>query len=124
MSNSKLTMRRDTHPRTSHASHWAWTLVLIFVCGPISATAEVAGDPSAGRELANAWCGDCHGLERGQTDIEKNAPSFGAIAANRAVTPLALRAFFHTPHHRMPDLSLKHDEIDDLIAYILSLRDH
>jgi hypothetical protein len=27
-----------------------------------------------------------------------------------------------TPHARMPDLHLTRDEVDDLIAYILSLR--
>jgi hypothetical protein len=40
----------------------------------------------------------------------------------KSTTPLSLRAFLQTPHERMPDLHLSRDEIDDLTAYILSLR--
>jgi hypothetical protein len=34
-----------------------------------------------------------------------------------------LRVFLQTPHDRMPDLHLSREEIDDLIAYILSMRE-
>ena len=35
---------------------------------------------------------------------------------------MALDVFLQTPHHRMPDLHLSRTEIDDVSAYILSLR--
>ena len=41
----------------------------------------------------------------------------------KSTTPLSLRVFLQTPHNRMPDLHLSRTEIDDLIGYILSLRD-
>jgi hypothetical protein len=40
----------------------------------------------------------------------------------KSTTPLGLRVFLQTPHGRMPDLHLTRDEVDNLIAYILSLR--
>jgi hypothetical protein len=35
---------------------------------------------------------------------------------------MALRAFLQTPHSRMPDLHMSREEIDNITAYILSLR--
>jgi hypothetical protein len=40
----------------------------------------------------------------------------------KSTTPMALRAFFQTPHNRMPDLHMSGEEIDNITAYILSLR--
>jgi mono/diheme cytochrome c family protein len=40
----------------------------------------------------------------------------------KSTTVLSLRAFLQTPHARMPDLHLTRDEIDNIAAYILSLR--
>jgi hypothetical protein len=33
-----------------------------------------------------------------------------------------LRAFLQTPHGQMPDFTLGRDQIDDVVAYLLSLR--
>jgi len=35
---------------------------------------------------------------------------------------MGLEVFLQTPHGRMPDLHLSRDEIDDVSAYILSLK--
>lgn len=82
-----------------------------------------AQDPDAGQRLAQTWCANCHviGPEQGQ-GASTGAPSFRDIAAQKTTTQMGLRAFLQTPHHRMPDLHLSHDEIDNLSAYILSLR--
>jgi hypothetical protein len=45
-----------------------------------------------------------------------------AIGEQKSTTALSLRVFLQTPHAQMPDLHLSRDEIDDLAAYILSLR--
>jgi mono/diheme cytochrome c family protein len=85
--------------------------------------AEEVGDPAAGRQLAETWCSACHVVTGGQKQgTSTGAPPFAAIAAEKAITPLALRAFLQTPHHRMPDLHLSRNEIDDVTAYIFSLR--
>jgi mono/diheme cytochrome c family protein len=85
--------------------------------------AQEIGDTVAGQQLAERWCSSCHvvgpALERG---ISNGAPTFAAIARLKSTTPLSLRAFLLTPHARMPDLHLTRDEIDNLAAYIMSLR--
>jgi mono/diheme cytochrome c family protein len=40
----------------------------------------------------------------------------------KSTTFMGLRAFLQTPHDRMPDLHLTRNEIDDVAAYILSLK--
>ena len=84
--------------------------------------AELPGDPVAGHALAKAWCANCHVLQDSESAVATGAPAFSAVAANPAVTPMSLRVFFQTPHQRMPDFHLSNSEIDDLSAYILSLR--
>ena len=88
-----------------------------------SASAGRAQDPDAGHRLAEKWCVNCHVVAPGQERATSTgAPSFRDIAAQKSMTPMALRVFLQTPHDRMPDLHLSHDEIDDVSAYIVSLR--
>jgi hypothetical protein len=49
-------------------------------------------------------------------------PAFQAVADDPAVTEVALRAFLQTPHANMPDVRLPPEQIDDLIAYLLTLK--
>ena len=95
---------------------------LVAFLGAAPAFAQDTGDPSAGRRVATAWCVNCHAFPGSGRVVATGAPSFPAVAANRAITPLALRAFLQTPHERMPDLHLSNNETDDLIAFILSFR--
>jgi mono/diheme cytochrome c family protein len=97
-------------------------LFLLLAAAPPVA-AQTIGDPDAGRTLAETWCVNCHVVTQSQSQgTSTGAPSFRAIAAQTAITPMALSAFLQTPHHRMPDLHLSRTEIDDVSAYILSLR--
>ncbi len=87
------------------------------------AAAQDQGDIAAGRHLADTWCSSCHAVDPApQHRTDNGAPAFAAVAGMTSTTPLALRAFLQTPHAQMPDLHLSRDEIDDLTAYILSLR--
>ena len=77
----------------------------------------------ARKQLAERWCSSCHVLGPASSSGTSNgAPTFAGIARMSSTTPLSLRAFLQTPHARMPDLHLSQDEIDDVAAYILSLR--
>lgn len=90
---------------------------------PSQATAQQIGDAMVGRQLAERWCSSCHVVgSEGVSGTSNGAPTFAAIAGMKSTTPLSLRAFFQTPHARMPDLHLSRDETDDLGAYILSLQ--
>ena len=109
----------------SHSNRRAvWLLVaLLALWAPgAMAAADDMGDPVNGRKIATAWCSNCHALAGSKQATATGAPAFSAVAANRAITPLALRAFLQTPHNRMPDLHLSNTEMDDLISYILAPR--
>jgi cytochrome c len=86
-------------------------------------TAQEIGDAASGRHLAESWCETCHVVtptpRRGASN---GAATFVAIARMKSTTPMSLRAFLQTPHSQMPDLRRSRDEIDNLTAYILSLR--
>jgi mono/diheme cytochrome c family protein len=86
--------------------------------------AQDIGDVDAGRQLAETWCANCHVVTTAQAQgTSTGAPSFRAVAAQQSITPMALSVWLQTPHHRMPDLHLTRNEIDDVSAYILSLRE-
>ena len=113
-------------PKFPHARPLAIAALLcaisILDAGPVRA--QDTGDTDNGHRLAQAWCANCHTLDTSQQATATGAPSFSAIAANKAITPTALHVFLRTPHDRMPDLSLSNNEVDDLIAYILMSRGH
>ena len=50
-------------------------------------------------------------------------PTFPAVARMPSTTGMSLHAFLLTPHARMPDIQMSRGQIDDITAYILSLRD-
>ena len=97
--------------------------LLLAAAAATSSNAQDLGDVATGHKLAETWCGSCHlvGAPHG-TVVSNGAPTFTAIAADKSVTVLSLRAFLQTPHARMPDLHLTREEVDDLASYILSLR--
>ena len=87
------------------------------------AAAQEPGDAAIGHMLGQKWCSSCHVIDSTQQmGASTGAPSFFAIARMKSITRLSLRVFLQTPHQRMPDLHLTRDEVDDLSAYILSLR--
>jgi hypothetical protein len=64
--------------------------------------------------------GDSSGVSQ-QSNVPQGPPSFLSVARGGS-SPDELRAFLSHPHGAMPDLSLNRIEIDDLIAYMTSLR--
>ena len=107
-----------------------WTILAVPMLGTILlatwphwANAQEIGDVAAGRHLSETWCASCHlvGSDTAR-GVSNGVPTFVAIARQKSTTVLSLRVFLQTPHARMPDLHLSRDEIDNLAAYILSLR--
>lgn len=92
------------------------------VAGATIASAQDVGDPAKGLRLARQLCAECHAVEAGQR-VPVTAPTFKAIANTPGMTAMALTIFFRTPHRDMPNLVLPNDDRDDVIAYILSLKD-
>jgi mono/diheme cytochrome c family protein len=99
--------------------------VLIMIAGgiwPALAQPE-PGDPAAGLRLARIWCANCHQVAPGGPQPAGDAASpFPAIALMPSTTSMSLRVFLQTPHPNMPDYRLSREQLDDLVAYLLSLR--
>jgi cytochrome c len=92
-------------------------LALIELAAPAA-----AADATHGAQLAQQWCVSCHVLPGAANGpVLQGPPSFLAIAHGNK-TPDELRIFLEQPHGSMPPLSLSRAEIDDLLAYIASLR--
>jgi mono/diheme cytochrome c family protein len=97
--------------------------MVIMIVSPQRVVAQDRGDVAAGRQLAETWCSNCHVVGPGQRRGTSNgAPTFAAIARLKSTTHVALTVFLQTPHDRMPDLHMSRDEIDNVAAYIISLR--
>ncbi len=73
-----------------------------------------------GQDLARRWCGACHLVQLKLTDIDP--PTFTAIANNPNKTPEYLRKFFVSPHKDMPPIQLTPQQIEDIIAYLGTLK--
>jgi mono/diheme cytochrome c family protein len=93
-----------------------------LTAGPALAQ-EAPVDPAAGRRLAAAVCAACHVIPGLAPPIGvPGARSFEALAADPAVTGLTLHAFLRTLHPP-PSFVLNEEQLNDVVAYILSLRD-
>lgn len=77
------------------------------------------GAAAAGRRLAQEWCSDCHAIG---ADPRAGSMSLGSIARLPTTTQFSLRAFLLSPHPTMPNFRLSPQQIDDVVAYILSLQ--
>jgi mono/diheme cytochrome c family protein len=89
----------------------------------LGGTAAAAGDPAAGRVLAETYCAVCHDISA-DGPFKTYPPSFSAIAAYRPPEQILGRVMFPAMHTGMPDIafySLDPPQIEDLISYILSV---
>jgi mono/diheme cytochrome c family protein len=80
------------------------------------------GDPASGRQLATKLCSSCHRVLTMTLADKADPSSFQSIADLPSTTGLSLNVFFHSNHKDMPDFILSRAVSDDLIAYILSLK--
>ncbi len=98
----------------------ALLLAVLIGLSPVSAV-KAAGDPQSGRQLAERWCTSCHvvaGTGRGSDTV----PPFAEIAARKPFDKGMLTAWLTQPHPPMPNPDLSRREIDDIVAYLDSLR--
>ncbi|MDH5750752.1 MAG: cytochrome c [Rhodospirillales bacterium] len=94
-------------------------ILVVFLATPTGGQAQ--GFAPNGERLAQQWCVSCHMTGPGNRGRDTALP-FPVIAERPATTAGSLKAFLSAPHPPMPDLSLSRNEMDDLAAYILSLR--
>jgi mono/diheme cytochrome c family protein len=92
---------------------------------------EVPPDSNAverGRAVAQQWCSDCHRISRDQQagvtePFWASAPSFMAIAQDPNVDRDYLRGLASKFYCPKTTCRLRKDDREDVVSYILSLRD-
>jgi mono/diheme cytochrome c family protein len=117
-----------------------FTAVAAICIGPIAADADEAPQDTAansaaelaspkaaaasrGLTFAKASCASCHAVDAGQAASPyADAPTFESIANSPGMTKLALDAFLHTSHSTMPNLIIESATIEDLWAYLETLK--
>jgi mono/diheme cytochrome c family protein len=103
---------------------WILTLGLMAVSATGPAHAQGIGNPAEGKRIAASTCSSCHQIDVQLRDSTNDpVPSFQAIAAMPSTTMLSINVFLRTSHNVMPNIRLTEDQITDISAYILSLRD-
>lgn len=100
----------------------------LTACAPLPAARPAeqslaSGNAALGLRYAEQTCSSCHAVLRGETSSPvPEAPTFDAIANTPGMTPVALNAWLHTPHPSMPNLIVAPERIDDLAAYLATLK--
>jgi mono/diheme cytochrome c family protein len=79
------------------------------------------GDAKSGHQLAIDLCSGCHRVDSSTFGIF--AANFEEVAKMPSTTALSLRVFLQSSHKNMPNIMLGPKQIDDVISYILSLRE-
>lgn len=90
----------------------------LIVAGAFPAPAQ-AQDANAGRIRAERWCSSCHAVGTRGSDM---VPPLDTVANLPGRNDTWFRAFLRNPHPPMPPLELSSADIDDLVAYLMTLR--
>jgi mono/diheme cytochrome c family protein len=102
----------------------AFTVAATFATIAGLARAQQTGSVREGFKLASEVCSECHlVVKRPGLSSNPDAPTFAAIANTKGVTRTALFAMLQTSHQKMPNLVIKGDDAQNIIAYILSLKE-
>jgi mono/diheme cytochrome c family protein len=98
-------------------------LALLACLAAVPAMAQ-EGDAVAGRVLAQRLCSSCHLVTADQAGpVPDGVPSFMAVAARPDMTRERLVEVMISPSHAaMPPPPLERSQMQDVAAYLLSLR--
>ena len=103
--------------------------LVLLVCTAMgfSATMEIgfaleAGNSAQGKAIAERWCSACHMVSPSQSQVHVDVPTFPSIARKLPAEADVLAAFLANPHPPMPNLNLTRRDIQDLLAYIATLK--
>ena len=89
-----------------------------------TAQAQELGDARRGLAYVGRSCSECHAVLPSQSASPVvRAPTFESVANTPGMTATALVVWFRTPHPTMPNLIIQGQDKDDVIAYILGLRE-
>lgn len=81
------------------------------------------GSAAAGLAYAQDACADCHAVLPGErVSPHPDAPAFASIVETPGMSGVALNVWLHSEHGQMPHLIVDADHVDDLWAYMSTLR--
>jgi mono/diheme cytochrome c family protein len=108
------------------------TLVILAGIGSPAQAQALNGDQvAAGRNFARRVCGACHVVEQQRDELPVLAPpgpSFAVLAQRPHLTGASLREFLGSnhrnmgPHEAMPNPRLADYQIDEIVAFMMSLK--
>jgi mono/diheme cytochrome c family protein len=88
------------------------------------AQAQEVGNAQEGLKISQDACAECHLVVKAEgRSNNPNAPTFEAIARTPGLTRAALAAALQTSHRSMPNFIIKAEDADNIMAYILSLKE-
>ena len=88
-----------------------------------TAIAQELGSPMRGQRVAEMICSECHAIEKGATrSANTHAPTFQSLAKTPGMNAMAFRVWLRSSHKEMPNIMLKNEEVDDVIAYVQTLK--
>jgi len=105
--------------------------LLAIIASPAQAQAPNADQSAAGRNFARRVCGACHVVEQQRDELPVLAPpgpSFAVLAQRPHLTEAWLREFLGSnhrnmgPHEAMPNPRLADYQIDEIVAFMMSLK--
>ena len=106
--------------KAASATVTAW--LLLISSGSATDNAAGVGDAAYGRGLAIRWCSSCHLVTTDQLRSKPGAPPFATIAQSQDFNADRLARLMLAPHPNMAKLALSRAAVDDIAAYILSLK--
>ena len=84
---------------------------------------QQTGDPEAGGAYAQTVCAQCHTINGAEPSPEPTAPPFEVVANTPGMMGTALAVWLTTSHPTMPNIVLEPQDLDNVIAFILTLKD-
>ncbi len=117
----------------NHSRHGSGVVIAVIVLALVAlllsaiataGRAQEIGDPRAGLAYAQRMCAECHAVLASQaaSPVAKATP-FKIVANTPGMTGTAIAVWLRTPHPTMPNLIVAGDDIENLVSYILDLRD-
>jgi mono/diheme cytochrome c family protein len=98
--------------------------LLLFAATPAFAQSLEKLDVANGERLAQKLCVNCHQVAPDESGtVLADVPGFPAIANRPGMTRAKIEAYVLSPHPAMPTIQFTRDELADISAYIMSLRE-
>ncbi len=99
-------------------------VVMLMAAAPATAQSLSALEIANGERLARKLCVNCHQVAPDDVDrVLVDVPRFVEVANRPFITRDKIEAYVLSPHPAMPKVNVSRDELAEISAYIMSLRE-